>query len=454
MPGKINNYAPGAGGVNLVKNPLQLDDAEVTQAQNADIVANAATGGRPIMAKRGGVQALTSALAGDVSGMVGLPLATTYVSTLYVGRGNETANTFGTSTDGTTFALTSAPILSAVITKQLSTASQAQPWAARTASFRNKLFYAGNDYTRDFATPTNGTAPPINLYNGTDAVELLELLPGPSSDGSAVHNITDMIVANGVVYISTFEPTSTAPNLRGRVLSIDLSTGQVTQVASAFGPSTGQMTGGAPGCLCWFQGKLWVSLVNAVGTASVGKIVWAYPGVSTEWTADVSNLSGPAFSIAVYKGQLYAGLDSTTGGGGSGERVMVRSNAAGTWSASDAPGSPTTSGRYDNLIVYNDELYAHHFSDQAGTDLNRIRKFDGTTWTTDRDLVGSGDVASGSARYPLNAIVFNSALFFSFPAALAAGTDGLVMKKAGGTWSQALSSYNTNGMLGILVQRT
>lgn len=454
MPGKISNYAFGAGGVNLVKNPLQLDDSEVTVAQNVDVVPNAGTGGRPTVAKRGGIQPLTSALAGDITGMIGLPLATTYVRTLLVSRRSESANTFYTSTDGTTFTLSSSLLAAVDVSKILATSSYPQPYAARAVGYRNVVLYPGNDYTRDFNTPANGTAPPINLWNGTNAVEFMDLLPGPSSDGNAVHNIADMLVANGVVYISTFEPTSTTPNLRGRVLSINLSTGQVSQIASAFGPGTGEMSGGAPGALCWFQGKLWVGLQNGVGTASIGKIVWAYPGVSTSWTADVSTLSGVPYSLAVYKGKLYAGLDSTTNAGGSSARVVVRSNSAGTWAASDTDSGASNNARYSNLIEFDDNLYAHLFSD-AATDVSVIRKFDGSSWTTDRDLVGNSDVASGVARYPLNVIEFNDALYVAIPATSSSATDGHLLKRTtGGTWSRIVEDANINGHLAVLLTRT
>lgn len=454
MGGKVDNYAFGADGVNLVKNPLELLDSEATQLQNFELMPDQAKGGKPTLSKRGGIQVLTSGLDGDVTGMIGLPLNTTYVRTLYVSRRTATSDTWYTSTDGTTFSLSSSALAAVDTAKNLATASYPQPYSGRIVGFRNKLIYPGDDYTRDFGTPTNGTAPPINLWNGTNAIELLELLPGPSSDGSAVHNIADMLVADGYVYISTFEPTSTTPNLRGRVLRLNLSTGQVEQIANAFGPGTNDTSGGAPGALCWFQGRLWVGLQNGVGTGGIGKVVWAYPGVSTSWTTDTAALSGPVYSLAEYKGQLYAGLDSTTGGGGSSARVMVRSNSAGTWSASKTDPGNSSNGRFSNLIVFNSELYAHLFSD-AGTDDSDIWKFDGTTWTKDRDLIDSGDLSSGSARYPLNAIEFNSALYFAFPATGASATDGFVLKRtAGGTWSLPVSSANINGHLGILVQRS
>lgn len=81
--GKINIYDFGGGGVNLVKNPLQLADNELTQGQNAELIPDADKGGEGALSKRGGLAALTSAL-GSISGIGTLPLQTTYTRYLYV----------------------------------------------------------------------------------------------------------------------------------------------------------------------------------------------------------------------------------------------------------------------------------------------------------------------------------------------------------------------------------
>ena len=67
---KVKVYAPGIGGVQLVKNRLQLDDTEVTSAQNAEVIYDEDLGGDGAISKRGGLRLLnTGALAGSVLGM-------------------------------------------------------------------------------------------------------------------------------------------------------------------------------------------------------------------------------------------------------------------------------------------------------------------------------------------------------------------------------------------------
>jgi len=54
MPGKIDIYKLGTGGVNLTKGSLHLADTEVERAQNAEVVMDNEEGGQAFLAKRGG----------------------------------------------------------------------------------------------------------------------------------------------------------------------------------------------------------------------------------------------------------------------------------------------------------------------------------------------------------------------------------------------------------------
>ena len=74
MGGQVNNYNFGGDGVNIVKDPLQMADGEASQLQNAELVSDQARGGQGSLSKRGGLIALTSALAGSILGMIALPL--------------------------------------------------------------------------------------------------------------------------------------------------------------------------------------------------------------------------------------------------------------------------------------------------------------------------------------------------------------------------------------------
>lgn len=79
----------GTSGVNVDKNPLELDDSELTQAQNA--TGTDPTSGRASLRKRPGLVAFnTTLLSGAVLGGIGVPLLDlSHGGTvrLYIGRG-------------------------------------------------------------------------------------------------------------------------------------------------------------------------------------------------------------------------------------------------------------------------------------------------------------------------------------------------------------------------------
>lgn len=78
----MNNYNLGNGGVNIVKNPTQLADNELTSSKNAEYQPDAGTGGEGAITKRGGLAKLFSgALGGAVLGMIGTGLEPIPVST-------------------------------------------------------------------------------------------------------------------------------------------------------------------------------------------------------------------------------------------------------------------------------------------------------------------------------------------------------------------------------------
>ena len=71
----MNNYNLGNGGVNIVKNPTQLADNEMTLAQNAEYHPDQGVGGEGAITKRGGLLKLfAGGLGGAILGMVGTGL--------------------------------------------------------------------------------------------------------------------------------------------------------------------------------------------------------------------------------------------------------------------------------------------------------------------------------------------------------------------------------------------
>lgn len=448
MAGTLVNYSIGGGGVNLVKDPLQMADNEATQLQNAEMVPDAAAGGVGALTQRGGIAALTTALAGAILGVIGMPLKTTYTRTLYASLGTLDADRWAKTTNGTTWANIATPI--AAIANGASyqqIGSAASGGERRMASRQNYILYPGAAHTSDLVTPANNTAMPICAWDGTTAATLLSIgIGASSSDGNYPFTVTDMLEANGTIYFAVHDPVNGSP-YNGRVLSLNLVTGAVKQVATTFGFGTGAVTGGVPTVLCWYNGQLWVGMDRGDGTADVGKIVRCYPDTDATWTTDTATLPGYVRSMAVFNGLLYVGIrGSATYDAG----VYVRSASVGTYAASDI--ATTTSGidYAASLIVYGTSLYYMLFSD-GGTDILHIRSFDGTTWGTDRD-VDSSDSA-GVAQPVGQAILFGADLFFCVQATAVGAGDGFILRKSSGTWSKVVTD-NFTGKMGVLLERT
>ena len=448
MAGKLSNYQYGLGGVNLSKDPLHLGDDEATQLQNAELVTDANRGGQGSLSKRGGLATFTTAMAGSILGIIGLPLKTTFTRTLYAGLGTAASTTWARTTDGTTFTTTSTPYRPTTTpdpdynTVGVATFSGDR----RMVGYKTFIIYPGSDYVSDLSNPENNTALDMDMWNGTDAVKLFRLQVGSSStDGNFAFTVTDMLKANNTIYFAVHDPVNSgAPNLNGRVLSMDVTTGVIQQVAQPFGVNTGAVTGGAPVCLAWYQGKLWVGTQGGNGSANVGKIVWCYPGIDTTWTVDSAVLPGWLDSICPYRGDLFGTVRTAS------SQVYRRSATTGTWATSDNPGTYSGTSFYKSLIVYGDELYVAVFSN-GGTDIQQIRKFDGTSWTADRDLVTAGDLVA--AQDIGNAVIFGSDLFYCFQSTTISAADGFILRKRAGTWSK-VSTANYTGRMGVLLVRT
>lgn len=438
MASDFSNYGFGKDGVNLVKNPLQLGDGEGTQFQNVEFVLDAVAGGEGALSMRGGFTALTSALAGSILGGIGLNLKTTYTRTLYAGKGTEDSTLFRKSTNGTSWSNSTAPLQAARNSKF--TDANGERDARRIASFRNFIVYPYDTYTKGTDNP------PFAIYDGTDALSLGAIPVGPSATAATpAYVVEDMLVADGKIFFAVHDPGGSAPDLAGRVMSLDLETGVIKQVATAFGNGTNDITGGYPCCLAWYQNQIWAGLQGNTTTDAIGKVVRCIPDVDQTWTSDVANLSGFPCSLAVYNGDLYAGTQSSTS---SAEKVYKRPATTRVWAASFTGVGAGASAFCTSLIVYGTNLYAAQYHTTAPT--IHIKKWDGTTWTTDRDV----DATDGAtAQMPGNSIVLGSDLYFVFRALTDGGNDGFILRLSGGTWTK-VDTDNFNGMLTVLVERT
>lgn len=443
MAANLSVYNFGNGGVNLVKGPLHLADDEATQLQNAELVLDEGPGGAGVLTKRGGLAVLNgSALAGSILGVVPLGLLTSYTRTMYIAKGTEDTTTWVTTTDGSTLANNSTALAHLDIVAKGADENGARD-AHRAVSYRNFILYAGNSYTQ------GTTDPEITYFDGTTGVLVTRVPVGPAGNNEPFA-ITDMLTANGKVYIAVHDQGGSAPNLSGRVLSFDPQTGVKKQIGEAFGGGSGEITGGYPSCLAFYNSQLFVGLNGSSTTNGIGKIVRIYPDVGTAWTSDVSNLTSHISSLAVFSGDLYAGSQSSATTGAS---IYRRASTGTSWAAvATSGGGAAGDGHYASLYVHDSALYAVEYW-SGGTDIVHIvRSTDGTTWATDRD-VDANDGPAATPQLPGNMITLGSELFVVFRATTASANDGFIMKRdSGGAWSK-LATDNYSGPLAVLVTR-
>lgn len=452
MGGQIDVYDFGGGGVQLIKDPLELSDTELLQSQNAEVVRDVNGGGKGSLSKRGGLNPLNgSALSGAISGIIPVPLNSTFVRTLYASLGTAGATTWNKTSTGTSWTGISTPLrATATATANYMTIGTSTFAAAmRMASYRTFIVYPGRNYVSDLSTPGNNTALDMDEFSSGEGFELFKAQVGQaSSDGNYPFTVTDMLVANDTIYFAVHDPVNSG-TLKGRILSLNMVTGQVAQVATGFGSAIGLMTGGAPSCMEWYQGKLWVGLHGGNGSGNVGKIVWCYPGIDTLWTVDVANLKGYPSTLAGFQGDLFAGL---YGNATNVATVARRAASTSAWTDSDTGGGGGTNRGYASAIVYSGELYVV-LSFTTASDVQKIRKFDGTSWSTDRDVAATDWSGLSDPPGVGNAVVYNGDLYYVFIASNDTAVDGFVMRKTSGSWSK-VSTDNYTGRAGVLLDRS
>lgn len=448
--GDFTNYNFGGEGVNLVKDPLQLADAEATLLQNVELVPDQEVGGEGALSKRGGLQPLNSTvLAGSVLGMVSLPLQTTFTRTLYALNNGQSSFTAYKTTDGTTWTGTALPN-QGLLETQADDSNAVFFGGRRLISARGQILYPGTDYT------VLTSFPPVTFFNGTDA-GVLTRIPTSSAGANEPYGIVDMLLANGKAYIIVAEDaTSGGVNSGGAVYELNLDSGYMKLVANAFGTGTNQKSGGTPNCLAWYQGRLWVgqgAFSTADGVAA-GQLSSCYPDIDTTWTSEGSTFQGVPISLAEYKGDLFVGcyLESLTDNFSG---VKRRASATGTittsYTGSTSGGAHTTS-----LTVFNGELYGFEFH-SSGTDILHIKKYDNSSWVTDLDVdsVHSAEVETPDPQYPGNMLEFGSKLYVVVRSLGGATQNGFILERTtGGTWTRVTDNKGFTGGLVTLVERT
>lgn len=443
MSKPLQDYGIGDKGVEITQTPLHTPDGGLLSAQNVEYIREGGLGG--LGSRRGLARYNTSALNGSVLALENLPFNYPGEQDLMVCLNAALvngSNSWKRSTDGSTWAdLTLTQLQRAVEPVLIGVTTPLAGFfrGMRSAKYRQNAYYAGDDYVAG----ANGTAPPLIVWNGTASYEALRIPPNPYSPIDRQANcITDLWVANGLIYMAVWDPDVVAPtyDYLGRVLVFDPSQGSLYQVGNGFGGFSGQVAGGMPYCLTSYGGYLWVGC-NGIDGNETGKIHRIQPGIDETWTLDHSSAlhNGYYMTICPYKGKLYAGTSADS----SGTAKIEERSEDGTWA--DSLSAPASNRSYfGGLIEFEDELYVCWYQGIGGSPQTLIKKFDGTSWTTDLDVGATYAVRDmGAPR------IFRGDLYWPFTTNSDSNTTDFVLKRTpGGVWSKALDAVGIRQCLG------
>lgn len=373
--GTINAFNLAESGVNVDKAQIHKADGELTKSQNATTDPTGLGGG--IRKRPGLIEFNAVAGTGAMLGGIGAPLtlkATTVggvalsaaVRTTYWGRRSKSATigaTQGWQSSTTGFTTAATAILAGTPSNPraaaipdgwealLWTAANGMPGSA--AVVNNKLYYAADSYTPG----TDGA--PIWVFDGTVDKKFSEI---PKNSGAAYCAILSMIAVGTTIYLTVYDDDNAVTSPRGRVFSLDTSTGALLQIGAEFSAV-------APYPICWHMGRLWIGTCD---TANAGKVYFFRPGIDTAWTLDRTLGSGMNCTVLVsYKGELFAG-------GHGNPAPMDKRNSVGTWASTTTFGAANS--EITSAVVLGDNLYVAYTPTVSG--LGIIAKYNGSAWST------------------------------------------------------------------------
>jgi hypothetical protein len=447
MAGLLNVFGLGSLGVNKDKNPINLEDGELTKAQNAIHDPTGSMGG--IRKRPGLTKVNSSAVSGSVFNIVNVPIApiTTRRFLIAVDQDVETSYQWITSVDefgNTTTATTPAAAADASDTSAHLGTNILSNRGTQGDGF---ILYPGR-YTR-------GEPQPVRIYDGTVDRELFKIPinavananePGnyAASSGAILH----MLLVDQKLYIASHDFTNGAAPHYSRVLEYDFETGAVKQIGQACGSAADEIGTGALTffCLAYHQGFLYAGVGQVTaGESSVESGVYRIrPGIDSTWTYDFDNSgAGDAdeerpVCMASYKGKLYVGMSDLNTAS---QRIMVR-DYAGAYTSSTTQGTLTGSA-WTDMLVFGDNLYACSYDSNTTSSQTRIHKFDGSSWS----VVHTIDSATSSPRKGVAMVVHNGRLYVL---AINTSREAMVAHTSDGTtWTEMTTNLTAGNVLSV-----
>lgn len=438
-----NIFNLGEHGIDLVSGPLHAKDGSLQRSQNAEFFLDRGKGGirqRPPLRRL-----IASAVAQAIGGFAAVNLPDPYVYAIYAL--DNTNAVWKVSTDmGVTWAAANTDILSLtnlmVSRYAFSTdanVSHASGWRIPVGLLENnkRVAYFVRAPSSPGANPGTGGVSVSNLtgvyvFDGTRAYELFHTGTGiPSGMFPAA-----LFVSEGSLYFAMH--ISDALDASFGLYKLDLATGAIT--LSPMAPIGDDAPTGTPyrevpnsglvhlGRAWWFTG------FKDTGTNTrAARVLSAHPQ-SAAWTEErVAGTDLEHYTDgAVFLGSLYVGTLAADGVAA----VIEKRTPAGVWSTSLTGTSSVRSNIFYGLKVFNNELYAIYaqFYGSATVD---VRKFDGSSWTT--DLTYTAGTGGGSfTTIPWKLQVVGNTLFLVYGEAI--GGVAAQRKVAGGAWATIASA--------------
>jgi hypothetical protein len=462
MGGVLNVFGLGSLGVNTDKNDINLEDGELRKAQNAIHDPAGSMGG--IRKRRGLTKVNSIAAAGAIRGAVGVPITKPSTRRFLAGQWTGTTGAWNTSTDawatgGTgsgpdSYDAAADPRTPEKVTTNLANSSTRQfAFGGRPGVvYKNKFYYAGNDYTQ------GTTAPTVRVWDGTIDFVLTTIPYNPDiGSTTAAAAILCMIVAEDQIYISTYDGGSYAVNgVKGRVFQMDPHTGALTQMGARF-PTDGARSIYA---IAWHNKQLWTATFTG-GISATQKVYRMRPGIDTGWTQDTASMgaNGPVTEMMSFQGQLYLGAMADVGG-----NVLMRvRSTAGVYTTSktvldnEGGGTPVMASfgewhHFGAMAVFKSNLYAVYYNrvgtGTTGDQYVRVYKYTGSAWS-----VVHAPAANHADAVPYQtALIHDGFLYFlSSPSINGSTGANRILKTADGTtWTSITSSQLTNNSSGAL----
>jgi len=235
------------------------------------------------------------------------------------------------------------------------------------AIVRNHMIYAASNYV------VGTDAPPIHIFDGSYDRQLATL---PPSGAGPAHGVVSILVANGTIYVATWDSGTDSTTWLGRVFSLDIDSATLTPIGDVF------PVGHLPYALASLNSQLWCG-THRQTAAAPGKIFSIRPGIDATWTEDhdltAESLGGVA-ALAAFQGALYVGATAPAATFG---QVLARA-ADGTYSVVDTGtgGAATANNGYLAFGLFLDALYAAYWNNDTPAIAKVRRSADGVTWTT------------------------------------------------------------------------